>query len=95
MFGIEFARIEFAGLLVACYLSQLILVIIGWMPPTTLLTLITIPVTMKLVQIFNNETEQKALHQAQGNTAKLHGQIGLLMVIGWIVWLAIQSVIGG
>lgn len=87
LFGRKIARIEYIVLLAACYLSQVILVIIGWMPPTTLITLLTIPIALRLINIFNTETEVSILHPAQGNTAKLHGQIGLLMVIGWAVWL--------
>jgi 1,4-dihydroxy-2-naphthoate polyprenyltransferase len=87
LFGREIARIEFMILLAACYLSQVILVIIGWMPPTTLITLLTIPITLRLIKIFNTETDVAILHPAQGNTAKLHGLIGLLMVIGWAIWL--------
>jgi len=91
MFGREIARKEYIVLLAAAYISQIILVIIQWMPVTTLLTLLMIPQTLKLIKIFNTETDPKILHPAQGNTAKLHGQIGLLMVLGWIAWVVIQS----
>jgi 1,4-dihydroxy-2-naphthoate octaprenyltransferase len=87
MFGRKIARIEFMILLASCYLSQVILVIIGWIPLTTLITLLTIPITLRLIKIFNTETDVTILHPAQGDTAKLHGQIGLLMVIGWAMWL--------
>ena len=94
MFGREVARKEYIVLLAACYISQILLILVGWMPVTTLLTLLMIPQTLKLIRIFNSETDPKILHPAQGNTAKLHGQIGLLMVLGWIIWLVIQSFIG-
>ena len=94
MFGREIARKEFVVLLAACYISQILLILVGWMPVTTLLTLLMIPQTLKLIRIFNTETDPKMLHPAQGDTAKLHGQIGLLMVLGWIIWLAIQSFTG-
>lgn len=87
IFGRKIARLEYIALLAACYLSQVILVIIAWMPPTTLISLLTIPIALRLIKIFNTETDVKILHPAQGNTAKLHGQIGLLMVIGWAIWL--------
>lgn len=92
MFGREIARKEFVFLLAACYISQLILVIIGWMPITTLISFLMIPKTLELIRIFTTETEPKILHPAQGNTAKLHGQIGLLIVIGWVIWLLIQAI---
>ncbi|MGB7339756.1 MAG: 1,4-dihydroxy-2-naphthoate octaprenyltransferase [Phototrophicaceae bacterium] len=88
-FGRDIARKEYVGLLAAAYLSQFILILIGWMPVTTLLTLLMIPTTRKLIHIFNTETDPKILHPAQGNTAKLHGIFGLLMVIGWAIWVAI------
>jgi 1,4-dihydroxy-2-naphthoate octaprenyltransferase len=87
IFGRKIARIEYMVLLASCYLSQVILVIVDWMPPTTLITVVTIPITLRLIKIFNTETDVAVLHPAQGNTAKLHGQMGLLMVIGWIIWL--------
>ncbi len=88
-FGRDIARKEYVGLLAAAYLSQFILILIGWMPVTTLLTLLMIPTTRNLIHIFNTETDPKILHPAQGNTAKLHGIFGLLMVIGWAIWVAI------
>lgn len=94
IFGREIARKEYILLLAACYISQILLVITGLMPITTLLTLLMIPKTLELIRIFNTETDPKILHPAQGNTAKLHGQIGLLMVLGWIIWLAGQSFLG-
>lgn len=94
IFGREIARKEYILLLAACYISQILLVIAGLMPITTLLTLLMIPKTLELIRIFNTETDPKLLHPAQGNTAKLHGQIGLLMVLGWIIWLVGQSFLG-
>lgn len=94
MFGRDGARIEYKLLLAACYLSQVIVVILGWMPVTTLITLMTIPAARRLAHIFDTETATGPLHAAQGGTAKLHGQIGLLTVIGWLVWLVAKPLIG-
>ncbi|MAU08585.1 MAG: 1,4-dihydroxy-2-naphthoate octaprenyltransferase [Anaerolineaceae bacterium] len=94
LFGREAARVEYKLLLGACYLSQVILVIVGWMPITTLLILITIPQARRLAHIFDTETAVAPLHAAQGGTAKLHGQIGLLTVIGWVIWLVVGALIG-
>jgi 1,4-dihydroxy-2-naphthoate octaprenyltransferase len=93
IFGREGARIEYKLLLIACYVSQVILILLGWMPITTLLTLITIPEARRLAQVFDTETETAKLHAAQGGTAKLHGRIGLLMVLGWLLWLIGQSLL--
>jgi 1,4-dihydroxy-2-naphthoate polyprenyltransferase len=83
MFGIRFARGEYMFLVIGTYVSQMLLIVLGAMPVTTLLTLITIPEALKLITIFNTSQEVSLMHQAQGRTAKLHGQIGLLIVIGW------------
>lgn len=87
LFGRDIARKEFALLLIASYLSHGLLVLVGWMPPTTLISFITLPIAYRLYTIFNTETDPQILHPAQGNTAKLHGQIGLLIVIGWAIWI--------
>lgn len=92
-FGREIARLEYKALLAACYISQLVLVLVGWMPPTSLLSLLLIPVALKLIRIFDSETDVAILHPAQGNTAKLHGQIGLMIVLGWVIWLIGRALI--
>ena len=94
-FGIKIARLEYIFLIAATYISQLLLVLVGWMPLTTLLSFITLPVARRLIHVFNTETETQKLHAAQGGTAKLHGQLGLLTVIGWAIWLIGQQLAGG
>ena len=42
---------------------------------------------MRLITIFNTSRDVTLMHQAQGRTAKLHGQIGLLIVVGWAIAL--------
>lgn len=94
MFGIRFARAEYMFLVIGTYIAQVILIGFGIMPITTLLTLVAIPEALKLINIFNTSREVPLMHQAQGRTAKLHGQIGLLIVIGWslmIMFSRIQS----
>ena len=83
IFGIRFARAEYMFLVIGTYITQIILVLLGMMPATTLLTLITLLEAVRLINIFNTSREISLMHQAQGRTAKLHGQIGLLIVIGW------------
>lgn len=83
MFGIRFARAEYMFLIIGTYVSQVILILLGIMPLTTLITLLTLPEAWKLIHIFNTSREVPLMHQAQGRTAKLHGQVGLLIVIGW------------
>ena len=83
MFGIKFARAEYMFLVIGTYVSQGILILLGIMPLTTLITLVTLPEALQLIGIFNTSRDVPLMHQAQGRTAKLHGQIGLLIVIGW------------
>lgn len=85
MFGIRFARAEYMFLIIGTYVSQVVLVIMGIMPISTLVTFVTIPEAWKLIQIFNTSRDVPLMHQAQGRTAKLHGQVGLLIVIGWFL----------
>lgn len=92
-FGIEIARLEFKVLLIAAYVSQLLLILVGWMPITTLLTVLLLPQVRRLMRIFDTETDVQALHAAQGGTAKLHGQFGLLQAVGWLIWLLLLPLI--
>lgn len=89
MFGIRFARGEYIFLVIGTYIVQGILILIGLMPITTLLSLITLPEAFRLIQIYNTSREVTLMHQAQGRTAKLHGQIGLLIVVGWAIALVL------
>lgn len=92
MFGIRFARGEYIFLVIGTYVVQIILVIIGILPVLTLVTLVTLPEALKLIHIFNTSREVPLMHQAQGRTAKLHGQIGLLIVVGWTLAILFGAV---
>jgi 1,4-dihydroxy-2-naphthoate octaprenyltransferase len=93
MFGLGFARAEYAFLVGGAYVSAAILALLDIMPLTTLLALITLPEAYRLVQIYFTRTDTPMLHQAQGRTARLHGQFGLLIVIGWLIWLGIETIV--
>ncbi len=92
-FGLDVARLEYKVLLGLAYVSQFALILPGWMPITTLLTLLLLPTTRRLIRIFDTETDVQKLHAAQGATAKLHGQFGLLQVLGWGIWLLAQPLL--
>jgi 1,4-dihydroxy-2-naphthoate octaprenyltransferase len=87
MFGIKFARVEYMFLVIGTYIAQILLILAGMMPLATLVTLVTLPEALKLINIYNTSRDVPLMHQAQGRTAKLHGQIGLLIVIGWVLSL--------
>ena len=84
IFGIRFARAEYMFLVIGAYVTQALIVAAGLMPLATLLTLITLPEALRLIRIFNTSRALPLMHQAQSRTAKLHGQIGLLLVLGWV-----------
>ena len=87
IFGIRFARAEFIFLVIGAYVAQAIVIMLGALPAASLLTLITLPEALRLIRIFNTSRAVPLMHQAQGRTAKLHGQFGLLMVVGWALSL--------
>ena len=82
MFGIRFARVEYIFLVLGAYVAQVLVTVAGFLPVAALLTLITLPEAFRLIRIFNTSRAVPLLHQAQGRTAKLHGQFGLLLVLG-------------
>ncbi|MDX2160235.1 MAG: 1,4-dihydroxy-2-naphthoate octaprenyltransferase [bacterium] len=88
--GLRGARIEYMVLVGGAYVLVGVLVIVGSIPPTTLLVLVTLPEARRLIEIVTTRTDTALLHQAQGRTARLHGQFGLWMVIGWLMWLALN-----
>ena len=82
IFGIRFARVEYIFLVLGAYVAQVLVTVAGFLPVAALLTLITLPEAFRLIRIFNTSRAVPLLHQAQGRTAKLHGQFGLLLVLG-------------
>lgn len=91
LFGRRIANIEYTALIAVTYISQLTLIIWGVMPVATLLSLLSLPNAYQLIQTFWTETDTQKLHIAQGKTAQLHGQFGLLMVIGWVISLLLSG----
>lgn len=88
MLGRANAIKEYIFLVYGAYIALVGMVIFRLMPPTVLIALITLPEAIRLVTIFRTETAPEKLHPAQGRTAKLHGQFGLLIVAGWLAWIA-------
>ncbi len=93
-FGLRMARREYVFLMYGGYVVLVALVLFGVMPIGALLGFITLPEARRLVKIVTTETDPQRLHMAQGRTARLHGQFGLLMVIGWLGWLLAVALIG-
>ncbi len=89
-FGLRFARAEYVFLVGGAYVALVTLVLVGVMPWPALLALVTIPEARRLIAIIQTSDDSKLLHQAQGRTAKLHGQFGLLIVAGWGLALVVE-----
>ena len=91
--GIRAARVEYLILVGGAYVMVVLMILFGVMPVTTLLVVVTLPEAYRLIQIIFTSGDNALLHQAQGRTAKLHGQFGLWLVAGWLVWLVLDAVI--
>ncbi|MEQ8674537.1 MAG: 1,4-dihydroxy-2-naphthoate octaprenyltransferase [Aggregatilineales bacterium] len=93
LLGRDIARIEYQVLVYGAYLALIVLVLVDLVPPSTLIAYLTLREARTLVEIFNTRTDVASLHPAQGRTARLHGQFGLLMVVGWLAWLLIEKIV--
>jgi 1,4-dihydroxy-2-naphthoate octaprenyltransferase len=91
MFGRRFARAEYLFLVSGAYVALALLVIGGLLPWPALAALVTLPEALRLIRIFNTSTDVPLMHMAQGRTARLHGRFGLLMALGWLVFVAVSS----
>lgn len=87
MFGRRAANAEYAFLVGGAYAALIGLVIAGLMPIPVLLALLTLPEAYRLIRIFYTKDDTPSLHAAQGRTARLHGLMGLAIVVGWAIGL--------
>ncbi len=83
--GRDGANIEFYVLIGGTYLSLVTVVLLGIAPWQTLIAAITIPTAIGLIRMVATQREPGALHPLIRDTAKLHAQFGVLMIIGWAV----------
>ncbi len=85
------ANIEYYVLIIGTYLSLLVVVVMGIAPWVTLITVLTVPTAFRLMRIVSAETEPHALQPVLRQTAKLHMQFGMLLVMGWLIaWMLEQ-----
>lgn len=91
IFGRRIANLEYIFLVGGTYVALVALVLAGLLPWPTLLALLTLPEALRLIHIYRISSDVPLMHQAQGRTAKLHGQIGLLMVLGWLAFLLLRG----
>lgn len=84
------ANIEYYLLIGGTYVSLAIIVLLGIAPWLTLITVLTLPLAIRLVRIVARESEPKALQPVLRQTAQLHMQFGTLLVAGWTAaWLVL------
>ncbi len=88
MLGRQGARIEYIVLVGGTYLSLLLLIMLGFAPWWTLITLLTLPLALRTARIATSETEPRALQPVLRQTAALHMRFGALFVIGWVAALS-------
>ncbi len=84
------ARIEYVILVGGAYVAVGVLILLGVLPFTTLLVLITLSEALRLIRIVQYQRQVPPLHQAMGRTARLHGQFGLWLVVGWALALILR-----
>ena len=81
------ARIEYYILVGGTFVSQWVLIVVGLVPWSTLLTTLMVPLAWRLMQIASRETDPAALHPVLRQSAVLHMRFGLLYVLGWVLAL--------
>ncbi|MCB0108801.1 MAG: prenyltransferase, partial [Caldilineaceae bacterium] len=95
LLGRPAARIEYVVLIFGAYIGVVVLILAGIMPWMTLIAAVTLPEAWRLIQIITKSEDIGLLHQAQGRTARLHGDFGFWLVIGWLVWLIVLQFTSG
>lgn len=92
IFGRKIANHEYAFLTLGAYVVLVVLVVLRIVPPFALIAFITLPEAWQLTQIYYTSDDVSLMHQAQGRTARLHGQFGYLIALGWLVWWLVGQI---
>jgi len=79
------ANFELAAFDVLAYATSLFAMIVGAIPWTGLLALVSVPRAISQLQIVMRETEPKQLNVALFRSAQLHMEYGLLMIVAFLV----------
>lgn len=88
IFGLRFARVEYALLVGGAYVALALLALAGVVPWPGLLAFATLPAALRLLRVVTTSSDTALLHRAQGQTAQLHGRFGLLLALGWLLFAA-------
>jgi 1,4-dihydroxy-2-naphthoate octaprenyltransferase len=90
--GSKRAYLLYVSLIVAAYLALSAAVLFGWLPTTTLLAMLSLPLFVRAIK--NAELgvmgQQRAIAMIDLQTAQLQALFGLLLVIG-LVWAALTT----
>lgn len=81
--GREGAMIEYYVLILGAYLALILTVAFGYVPPATLIALVTFPSALALVYRVAAKPDPLALNPVLRRTAQLHLRFGLLLAVGW------------
>lgn len=81
--GEDRAIIEYYILTLGAYATLLLTVIVGWVPPHTLIVFITLPSAAALAYRVATKPSPQALNSILRKTAQLHFRFGLLLTVGW------------
>jgi 1,4-dihydroxy-2-naphthoate octaprenyltransferase len=79
------ASYELAALDVFAYATTLVAMMVGAIPWTGLLTLLSVPRAVNQLQIVMRETEPKKLNLALFRSVQLHMEYGLLMIAAFLI----------
>jgi 1,4-dihydroxy-2-naphthoate polyprenyltransferase len=90
-FGASGARIEYMVLIYGAYAAAAVLIVLGILPWTTVIAVSTLPQAIDLVKTATSTTEPKILHRVQGQTAQLHLRFGLIMALGWLMFILVRG----
>jgi len=93
IFGRNFARVEYFGLIGGAYIVLIVLVALDQMPWLTLAALITLQEARRLIQLTNQSEDTQVLHMVQGRTARLHRDFGVALIVGWLATLIINGLL--
>jgi 1,4-dihydroxy-2-naphthoate octaprenyltransferase len=93
LLGLRAARIEYVLLVGGAYVLVAVLTILGVVPLTTLIVLLTVPDAARLMQTITTSRDNAQLHAAQGGTARLHGRFGYLYVAGFVAWWLVGLIV--
>jgi 1,4-dihydroxy-2-naphthoate octaprenyltransferase len=83
--GRPVADYEFMALTLGAYVAVVAMILTGTAPWPILITLITLPIALRLVRFEMTQTSARALNGVLAQTAGLHMIFGLLLALGFAV----------